>query len=96
MLTKMFCMQWMKGLLVHKVAVVALVGAMVALAIPAAADPNDRLEQIERRQERIRAGLGRLDARADALLGQIGIVDERVSRVEAEVQSLDARISARR
>ena len=93
LLTKMFSMRWMKGLLVHKVAVVALAGAMVALAIPAAADPHDRLEEIRRRQDAIRAGLGRLDARADALLGQIGVVDERVSRVEAEVQSLDGRIS---
>jgi murein DD-endopeptidase MepM/ murein hydrolase activator NlpD len=89
----MVSMRWMKGLLLHKVAVVALLAAMVALAVPAAADPRDRLEEIESRTERVQADIGRLDARADELLGAIGVVDEKVARVETEVQSLDARIS---
>jgi murein DD-endopeptidase MepM/ murein hydrolase activator NlpD len=89
----MVSMRWMKGLLLHKVAVVALLAAMVALAVPAAADPRDRLEEIESRTERVQADIGRLDARADELLGAIGVVDEKVARVEAEVQSLDTRIS---
>jgi murein DD-endopeptidase MepM/ murein hydrolase activator NlpD len=93
LLTRMVSMRWMKGLLLHKAAVVALLGAMVALAVPAAADPRDRLEEIQRRKEEVRATIGRLDARADELLGQIGVVDQRVARVETEVQSLDARIS---
>jgi murein DD-endopeptidase MepM/ murein hydrolase activator NlpD len=86
-------MRWMKGLLVHKVALVALLAAMVALAVPAAADPYDRLDEIEARKEKVQAGIGRLDARADELLGKIGVVDQKVARVESEVQSLDARIS---
>ncbi len=86
-------MRWMKGLLVHKVALVALLAAMVALAVPAAADPYDRLDEIEARREKVQAGIGRLDARADELLGKIGVVDQKVARVESEVQSLDARIS---
>jgi murein DD-endopeptidase MepM/ murein hydrolase activator NlpD len=89
----MVSMRWLKGLLLHKVAVVALLAAMVALAVPAAADPRDRLEEIERRTEEVQADIGRLDARADELLGRIGVVDQEVARVEAEVQSLDARIS---
>jgi murein DD-endopeptidase MepM/ murein hydrolase activator NlpD len=93
LLTRMVSMRWMKGLLLHKVAVVALLGAMVALAVPAAADPRDRLEEIERRTEEVQADIGRLDARADELLGAIGVVDQKVARVEAEVQTLDARIS---
>jgi len=86
-------MRWMKGLLVHKVALVALLAAIVALAVPAAADPYDRLDEIEARREKLQAGIGRLDARADELLGKIGVVDQKVARVESEVQSLDARIS---
>jgi murein DD-endopeptidase MepM/ murein hydrolase activator NlpD len=89
----MVSMRWLKGLLLHKVAVVALLAAMVALAVPAAADPRDQLEEVERRTEEGQADIGRLDARADELLGRIGVVDQEVARVEAEVQSLDARIS---
>jgi murein DD-endopeptidase MepM/ murein hydrolase activator NlpD len=86
-------MRWLRGLLVHKVAGVALLAALVALAVPAAADPRDRLDEIEDRQERVQAKIGNLNARADQLLGRIGVVDQKVSRVEAEVQSLDAKIS---
>lgn len=75
--------------LVLSVFLVALVGT----ALPAAADPQDRLDQIRERQEEVDARIDELDARSDELLGRIGTLDEERDRIDRRVENLDAELS---
>src|SRR5687768_5807783 len=73
---------------VLSVFLVSLVGA----ALPAAADPQDRLDEIRQRQERVDDKIDALDARSDELLGRIGVLDDKRERVDRKVESLDAEL----
>lgn len=73
-----------------------LLGLMVCLAaslIPAAsADPNDRLDEIHDRKEKLSARIGRLNAHSDVVLRDLQVLDAKRARVEAEVNHLDAQL----
>lgn len=71
----------------------ALLACLLASALPAAADPSDRLDQIQDRQERIDEKLDHLDARSNDLEGRIDVLDERRAEVESRVQALDDRLA---
>ncbi len=71
----------------------ALVGCLLATALPAAADPNERLEAIRERQERIEDRIGVLDSQSDELLGKIQTLDARRAETEGVVEDLDRRLA---
>ena len=67
--------------------------ALVATALPAAAaDPQDRLDQIRQRQEQVDERIDELDARSDELLGRIGVLDQKRAQVDRRVDHLDAEL----
>lgn len=65
---------------------------VVTTALPAAAGPQDRLEDIREKQEKIGAKIDRLDAQSDDLLDRIGVLDQRRERVDRRVETLDAQL----
>lgn len=69
-----------------------LVG-LVGTALPAAADPQDRLEDIRQRQDEVDARIDALDNRSDDLLGRIGDLDAKREKVDRKVESLDAELN---
>ncbi|MGH2806520.1 MAG: murein hydrolase activator EnvC family protein [Actinomycetota bacterium] len=71
---------------------VALLFALTAAALPAAADPQDRLDNIRQRQQQIEQKLGRLDDQSNELLGRIGVLDEKRAQTEDTVEALTARL----
>ena len=70
----------------------ALLACLLASALPAAADPSDRLDEIQERQERIDDKLDHLDARSNDLESRIDVLDERRAEVEGRVQALNERL----
>jgi murein DD-endopeptidase MepM/ murein hydrolase activator NlpD len=75
-----------------RLAVGAVLVCLVATTVPAAADPQERLEQIHQRQGRIQERIDRLADESHSLAGRIRILDAERSRVEGHVQSLDAQL----
>jgi murein DD-endopeptidase MepM/ murein hydrolase activator NlpD len=80
--------------------VATLVLCLASLAVPAAADPQDRLNEIDEKRDRLQGRIEASDKRADTLEGSISVLDEeaegiqsRLSAVNAEIEKLDARIS---
>ena len=69
-----------------------LLAGLVATALPAAADPQDRLQDIRDRQAQVGEKLDKLDARSDELLGRIEVLDEKREEVDRRVDALDARL----
>jgi murein DD-endopeptidase MepM/ murein hydrolase activator NlpD len=71
--------------------------ALLAAIIPAAAGPQDRLDDIQRRQDRLDRKIENANQRRGQLLDRIGGVDARRADVEAVVTKLDgdlARLNA--
>ena len=88
-LPKILAMQlnWMRRLR-HLLTALLLLG-LVAAALPATADPQDRLEDIQRRQDELDRKIERAQQQKGRLLEQISVVDTKRGRVEAEVAELD-------
>jgi murein DD-endopeptidase MepM/ murein hydrolase activator NlpD len=88
-LPKILAMQlnWMRRLR-HLLTALLLLG-LVAAALPATADPQDRLEDIQRRQDELDRKIERAQQQKGRLLDQISVVDTKRGRVEAEVAELD-------
>ena len=80
--------------------VATLVLCLAAIAVPAAADPQERLNEIERRRERIQNQIESTDKKADTLEGSIAVLDDEAESLQgvldelnAEIELLDGRIS---
>ena len=80
--------------------VAALVLCLAAVAVPAAADPQDRLNEIESRRERIQSQIENKSERADSLEGSISVLDDEaeslqgvLNELNSEIEVLDGRIS---
>ncbi|HET7483377.1 MAG TPA: DUF3450 family protein [Actinomycetota bacterium] len=72
---------------------IVIVGLCIAAgALPAAADPQDRLDEIHDRQRRVQEHIDRLADQSDTLAGRIRVLDEKRSQVEGRVDSLDGRL----
>jgi murein DD-endopeptidase MepM/ murein hydrolase activator NlpD len=71
----------------------ALAVGVIAASLPATADPGDRLEEIERRQEELQAKIDRAVERKGEILSRIKVVDSQRAEVDAEVQALDAELA---
>lgn len=65
---------------------------VVATALPAAADPQDRLEDIRDKQEKVDAKIDALNAQSEDLLDRIGVLDKRRESVDRRVDALDAKL----
>lgn len=80
--------------------VATLVLCLAAVAVPAAADPQDRLNEIESRRERIQNQIESTDKKADTLEGSISVLDDEaeslqgvLNELNAEIEQLDGAIS---
>ena len=72
---------------------ILLVGTS-ALSLPAAAQQEERLRTIERRQEELERKIDRAKERRGQLLDRIGVVDDERAVVEDQVGALDAELVA--
>ena len=66
--------------------------AIVATALPAAADPRQQLDDIRDRQAELEGKIDELDKRSNELLGRISVLDRERERIDRRVQALDARL----
>ena len=80
--------------------VATLVLCVAIVAVPAAADPQDRLRSIEQKREQIQSQIERTEDKAKTLEGSISILDDeaeslqsKLSELNAEIGDLDGRIS---
>lgn len=67
----------------------ALLLCLAAAAVPAAADPEDRLDQIERKKDDISRRIDDLVERKGRVLDKIGVVDNERGAVESQLRKLD-------
>jgi len=70
-----------------------LLTAVATAALPAAADPRDRLRRIEAKTERVEELQAELADKRGNILGQIQVLDEKRQRVEAKVNMFDDRLA---
>lgn len=75
------------------IVVFALLMGLVAAALPATADPRDRLDEIEDRQQELQDKIDRSAARKGEILDKINVVDTERAEVDAAVEDLDAELS---
>lgn len=72
--------------------VVLLLAALLA-ALPASADPRDKLEKLKDKQQQVDQVQEELAEDREDILGRIKILDERRAEVESRVSSLDAQLA---
>ena len=75
-------------------ALIALALGITGLSLPALADPQQRLEEIERRKEHAQQRQEELSADRTRILDRIHALDERRAEVEERVNALDADLAA--
>jgi murein DD-endopeptidase MepM/ murein hydrolase activator NlpD len=75
------------------IVVLALFVGLIAAALPATADPGDRLDEIERRQDELNAKIDRAGERKGEILGKIRVVDAERAKVEDAVDDLDGELA---
>ena len=63
-----------------------------ALGLPAAAGPRERLEEVNRQQQRIERKLDQVRARGDELAQRVAALDRERASIEAQVSALNGRI----
>jgi len=80
--------------------VATLVLCLAVVAVPAVADPADRLRSIEQKREAIQSRIERTNEKAKSLEGSISVLDDeaetlqsRLSELNAQIDELDGRIS---
>jgi murein DD-endopeptidase MepM/ murein hydrolase activator NlpD len=69
-----------------------LLAGVLAVSLPALADPKTKLEKIEAKKERIRQQRAQNAERGKVLVGKIGRLDAKRARVDSRVDELDSRI----
>ena len=75
-----------------KLLLALLLVGLVGTAVPAAADPQDELDDIRREQDQVREKIDALDDRSNELLDRIGVLDEARQEVDNRVEALDAQL----
>lgn len=71
----------------------ALLACTAALAMPAAADPQSRLQNIHERQQRVHERSVHVAARGDSVAGLIATLDKERARISSKVESLNKKIA---
>ena len=75
-------------------AVLAVALLLLGIALPAAADPGDKLEEVRERQEQVEAKKEDKLARAADVSEVLAGLDQERERVEARVEALETRVAA--
>ncbi|MGH2776100.1 MAG: murein hydrolase activator EnvC family protein [Actinomycetota bacterium] len=73
--------------------VATLVLCLAAITVPAAADPQDRLNEIDSRRERIQNRIESTDKKADTLEGSISVLDAEAESLQGVLNELNAKIA---
>ena len=73
--------------------VATLVLCIAIVAVPAAADPQDRLRTIEQKREQIQSQIERAEDKAKTLEGSISILDDEAESLQSKLSELNAEIS---
>jgi murein DD-endopeptidase MepM/ murein hydrolase activator NlpD len=76
----------------HLLSALLLLG-LIAAALPATADPRDRLEEIQRKQDVLDRKIDRAEALKGRLLDRISVVDSERADAEAVVAELDGELA---
>jgi len=71
----------------------AVLLATVLAALPALADPRDKLDRIKDKQEQVDQAQAELAEDRSGILSRIQVLDERRAEVEGRVQSLDSKLA---
>ena len=74
-------------------ALLALALGITGLALPALADPNERLEEIQRKKEHAQERQDELAADRASILDRIHVLDEQRAEVETKVRDLDLNLA---
>ena len=77
----------------HLLLALVLLGSIAAVAVPATADPRDRLEDIQRKQQALDRKIDRAEATKGRLLDDIKVVDSERADVETVVADLDDQLA---
>ena len=67
--------------------------SLAILAIPAAAGPQDKLESIQERQEKLENKIEKVDEQGDSIDQRIQALDEKRAAAERQVETLDERVA---
>jgi murein DD-endopeptidase MepM/ murein hydrolase activator NlpD len=75
-------------------AVAVLIGALLLVALPATADPKDKLDRLEQRKQHAAEQEAKYEAKRKELLSTIAGIDRKRAKVESKVNELDTRLSS--
>ncbi len=75
-------------------AAAVLIGALLLAAIPATAEPKDKLDRLEQRRQHAAAQEAKYAAKRKELLTTIAGIDRKRAKVESKVNELDARLDS--
>ncbi|MDQ3619634.1 MAG: peptidoglycan DD-metalloendopeptidase family protein [Actinomycetota bacterium] len=67
--------------------------SLALLAIPAAADPEDRLDSIQERQDKVENRIEKTDQQGDSLARRVQALDEKRAAAESEVETLSGKVA---
>ncbi|MDQ3620028.1 MAG: hypothetical protein M3391_07865, partial [Actinomycetota bacterium] len=67
--------------------------SLALLAIPAAAGPEDRLDSIQERQDRVEKRIEKTDQQGDSLARRVQALDEKRAAAEREVETLSGKVA---
>ncbi len=81
------------GLRSRSLAGLAALLAILALGLPAAADPQERLDRLEQRRARLRAEIERVEGRGDRLATRVRSLDRDRARAEAQLDWADSELA---
>ena len=81
------------GLRSRSLAGLAALLAILALGLPAAADPQERLDRLEQRRARLRAELERVEGRGDRLATRVRSLDRDRAQAEAQLDRADSELA---
>ncbi|HEY7873627.1 MAG TPA: hypothetical protein VIG64_00750, partial [Actinomycetota bacterium] len=74
--------------------VAALLLCLAASALPAGATPEDRLQRIQEREDRLEERIESVDAHGDDVAGLVESLDSQRRAIQGDIDELDRRIAA--
>jgi murein DD-endopeptidase MepM/ murein hydrolase activator NlpD len=77
----------------RKASLAAVLALLLSFPIPASADLSDELQENAQRSEVLRARIGRLEGKSQALSNKVSAADSRVASAQAEVDALDSQLA---
>jgi murein DD-endopeptidase MepM/ murein hydrolase activator NlpD len=77
----------------RKASLAAVLALLLSFPIPASADLSDKLQENAQRSEVLRARIGRLEGKSQALSHKVSAADNLVASAQAEVDALDSQLA---